>query len=213
LPRFGPYLKAVDQDPTRALELYEWNSQLAAAVLHDIGHFEVALRNAYDAAIQATWRGRSHWLVDDDSPVRRRVVLRMKTRDGRRVSVDIHEGMRQKIDKVRERVGFNAPPGKVIAELSFGFWRYMTTRHNTKVLWVPHLRHAFPPGTQLREVDTRIGLLHELRNRAAHHEPLFHLPIEERMTDLLYLAGLLVPELPTWIRDHSRVDELLKARP
>lgn len=208
MPRFGAYLPAAGQEPARALELYEWNSQLAAAVLHDIGHFEVALRNAYDAAIQKTWRGQSHWVDDPTSPVRREEIRRMKGRD-----VDIHRRMRQKIDKVRSRLGPKAPPGKIIAELPFGFWRYMITRAEREVLWMSHLHHAYPPGTDLRDVDHQIGLLHELRNRAAHHEPLFNQPIEQRMTDLLHLAELLIPELPTLILGHSRVDELLKARP
>jgi hypothetical protein len=50
-PRFEVYLAAASGDRARALALYEWNAQLSAALLHDLAHLEVGLRNAYDVAL------------------------------------------------------------------------------------------------------------------------------------------------------------------
>ena len=97
--------------------------------------------------------------------------------------------------------------------MSFGFWRYMTSRSHREILWVPHLHHAFPPGTKLKDVDSRVGDLHELRNRAAHHEPLLTKKVADAMAGLDSLAGWLLPELPAFIRAHSTVDQILNARP
>lgn len=55
-PRFGVYLAAVGGNRRRALDLYEWNAALSAAFHRDLAHLEVALRNAYDAAICANTR-------------------------------------------------------------------------------------------------------------------------------------------------------------
>jgi hypothetical protein len=45
-PRFSRYMKAADGRSDKALQLYEWNATLTAAVLHDLAHVEVAMRNA-----------------------------------------------------------------------------------------------------------------------------------------------------------------------
>ena len=55
--RYGVYLAKTGGDRVRALELYQWNSALTCAVLHDFGHFEVAPRDAYAAALNTTWSG------------------------------------------------------------------------------------------------------------------------------------------------------------
>lgn len=65
-----------------------------------------------------------------------------------------------------------APPGKVIAELMFGFWRYLSTTAHHHPLWIPYLHNAFTPGTHRKAVDGPVDHLHRLRNRIAHHEPL-----------------------------------------
>ncbi|GAA4387400.1 hypothetical protein GCM10023153_01750 [Ornithinibacter aureus] len=39
-----------------ALDLYEWNAEISAALLRDLAHLEVGLRNAYDRALSAVAR-------------------------------------------------------------------------------------------------------------------------------------------------------------
>ncbi|MFJ2651871.1 hypothetical protein ACIO1C_34750 [Streptomyces sp. NPDC087420] len=72
---------------------------------------------------------------------------------------------------------------------------------------------AFPPGTNQATVDQLIGDLHELRNRAAHWEPLLTAPVGVGMKDLLTVAGLLGPDLAAYIQHSSHVDVLLAQRP
>lgn len=67
--RWQPYLAYCDGDERRALALYEWNLRLVGAVLHDVAHVEVAIRNAYDQAFSAHWSGDNSWLLDSCSPV------------------------------------------------------------------------------------------------------------------------------------------------
>ena len=42
--------------------------------MRDISNFEVALRNACNAAMESSWQGDTHWLLDENSPARRPVM-------------------------------------------------------------------------------------------------------------------------------------------
>ena len=211
--RYGVYLAQAGGDRQRALELYQWNTAVSCAVLHDLGHFEVALRNAYAAALDATWAGRGHWLDDPASPLRAPLLRTKKGGPRGTRRVDINDKPRKAIDSARARYGAQAPPGKIIADLSLGLWRYLSSAAHEKTLWVPHLHTAFPPGTDRAKVDRAIGDLHGLRNRAAHWEPLLAAPLQRRMTDLVWVAGLLAPELASYIQHHSEVSALLAKHP
>lgn len=131
----------------RALALYEWNVEAGQALMHDIAHFEVALRNAYDIAISAVWPHDTHWLLHAESPA---VMPIWRTRmvKGIKRGSDENYRTRKNVDDAIRRCGYSkASSGKVIAELSFGFWRQLTTKAMEKSIWVPYLHHAFPSGT------------------------------------------------------------------
>jgi len=73
-PRFARYTGVVGGDEPVALRLYQWNAQMAAAALVDVGHFEVALRNAYDGQLSA--RSRSGpWIRPRRCFIRCRAVV------------------------------------------------------------------------------------------------------------------------------------------
>lgn len=67
-PRFQRYVDVCNGDRAQALKLYEWNVALGQALMRDISHFEIALRNAYNETMESRWPGKSHWLLDPDSP-------------------------------------------------------------------------------------------------------------------------------------------------
>lgn len=152
-PRFARYLTAAGGDRQLALDLYEWNAAVSAVVLHDLAHLEIGLRNAYDRALTAAdssgdWTRpgspllaplwRTHGRGKGEAPAR----------------VDVNEESRRLLDRARSKAGPGAPHGKVVAELSFGFWRYLSSAAREKTLWVPHLHKAFTPGTnRRRDVD------------------------------------------------------------
>jgi hypothetical protein len=208
-PRFAVYLAVADHDRGRALALYEWNAQISAALLHDLAHIEVGLRNAYDRALSERWPGPPHWTLAGETvfaPVRR-------TRGRRRV--DINERPRENLRQAIGNAGGPAArPGKVVAELMFGFWRYLSSAAHEKTLWVPALHRVFPRGTdRAAHVDGPVGRLHDLRNRVAHHEPLLTTDVAGRLADLLGLAARLEPELGRHLQATSTVPSLLAARP
>lgn len=206
--RFDVYLAATTSR-REALDLYEWNAEASAAAFRDLSSIEIAIRNAYNHAIEGAWTGQDHWT---DHPATMFPPV-YRTR-GRGVRVDINGKSREILVAARSKVGASAPPGKVVAELSFGFWRYLSTRGHEKTMWLPYLRHAFPAGTDRgRDVDQPIQALHHLRNRVAHHEPLFSLNLANHHQYLCELATLIDPPLGLYVAERSTLLGIATTRP
>lgn len=211
-PRFAVYLADATGDRALALARYEWNARIAAAFHHDLGHLEVALRNAYDRALSHRDRpGDPHWVYVPERhfPVQRR--------DGRRGTYDANATTRRKISEAVAVAGHAAgaehpAPGKVIAELNLGFWRYLTVKRLDQ-LWRSHLHRAFRRGTRRADVGDLVDRLHSLRNRVAHHEPLLRTPLVARHADIIEIAGLVSAPLRDHIAAHSSVPAMLADRP
>jgi hypothetical protein len=196
--RLAPYVDAAG-GLGAAEELYEWNLAISAAFYEVLGAFEVTLRNALHGQLTA-WHGQHAGAWYDDP----RRVLSDKSRE------DIVAAR----DRVR-RLGWPQTPGRVVAELGFGFWRFLLASQYEKTLWTPHLRHAFPqlrPQSR-REVHDRVVRLNRLRNRVAHHEPIHGRDLAGDHVDLLAVAGWMHPTVAAWIAGLSRVPAVLAARP
>jgi hypothetical protein len=118
------------------------------------------------------------------------------------------------------RAGRSEEHGKVVAELSFGFWRYLCTRPYQTSLWVPALVTALPhhpaagdPRVIRREVEHRMQQLHFLRNRIAHHEPIHQRNLGRDHGYVLDVAAWICPDTRDWIAGSSRCLSLLARRP
>ena len=125
-------------------------------------------------------------------------------------------GVRQRdqLEQACERVGPTGAPGKVIAELTFGFWRFLSSSAHEKSVWVPYLHQAFPAGTdRKRDVDSKVAALNRLRNRVAHHEPLITENLSREAAKVTALGGLIDPDLGEYLSATSAVPALLRERP
>lgn len=208
-PRFNTYLAARSSDPTAALALYEWNTEMSAAILHDLAHLEVAMRNVYNDALVAHQPGSLHWTED---ALRYFPIAPATAKNG--ASIDRNEQPRRQIDRaIREAGGASAPRGKVVAELMFGFWRYLTTSAHEIDLWRPYLHHGFVTGASRQAVDQPMGKLHRLRNRVAHHEPLLRQDLLARRAEMINLLGLFSPDLRAYVESHSSWAAVESQRP
>ncbi|MFE6904100.1 hypothetical protein ACFVFJ_46145 [Streptomyces sp. NPDC057717] len=198
--RLNPYLAACAGDTAAALALYRWNSDLAAAFFEPLGHLEIMLRNALDARLVARQQRRSRtteWYTD--------------------TAVPLSGNARGDIAQARQRAGRNAPViprGKIIAELGFGFWRFLLA-HQYKTSLCPDLAGAFPhaPNRALPTVEDPVKRLHKFRNRIAHHEGIWHLPLEARRDDVQTVLGFIAPTAAAWVADASRINDVLARRP
>jgi hypothetical protein len=131
--RLQSYLAASGGDLPLAIELYDWNARIGGALHEDIGRIEVVFRNALDAALVAYGAANGWPAVWYD-----RAAL-FPGRHGRRALEDITAARSR-----AARRGVVETHGKVIAELTFGFWRFLCTAPYLTSLWVPALADTFP---------------------------------------------------------------------
>lgn len=196
--RFAPYLDETDGDHGRAVALYVWNARISAAMFETLHHVEVLLRNAIDAQfppVDAAASPRDTWLEDAS-------ILNDRSR----------QRVRETTGRIR-RERQTPTRGRVVAGLSFGFWRALFDRKNS-ALWVTHLHRAFPAGSGDRaEVAGLMSSLVPFRNRLAHHETIVRRLIKTHYDELLTLAGLIDPAARDWIESVSRVETTLREHP
>lgn len=198
-PRFGTYLVAAGGDRALAIELYEWNTTMSSVILHDLAHLEVAMRNVYNDALVARQSATLHWTEDA-----RRYFPPMMRRAKDGTMVDLNDEPRKQIAyAIRTAGGRTAPQGKVVAQLMFGFWRYLTTSAHERQLWLPYLHHGFVAGTNRKHIDAPMGRLHMLRNRVAHHEPLLTQNLPARRADVDALLDRVSPDLRSHVAGAS----------
>lgn len=164
-PRFRRYERRAG---AKALALYEWNAVLSVAFFEDLGHFEVALRNAYHRAFSEHSRWGDRWVFFGHE------VFPPHMRDG----WDQNAKTREILVRAIEEVGGDASnpdsvtPGEVVAELTLGFWFYLT-RGSNQDLWVRTLHKSFVGGTTRKGIHNEVKVLYDLRNRIAHHEHIY----------------------------------------
>ncbi|MEZ0491774.1 hypothetical protein AB2L28_05930 [Kineococcus sp. TBRC 1896] len=184
---------------------------MSAAILHDLGHLEVALRNAYDTSLARVPlpAGAEHWT---QAPATLFVRQPKRAKDG--TSIDANDTPRRQVLAARRAAGGpNAPGGKVVAEFSFGFWRYLSTSAHEVPLWRPYLHHAFQPGTSRRDLDQAVRQLHLLRNRVAHHENLLTANLAARHDDVGRVLAMISAQLEQHVAGRSTWASVLTQRP
>ena len=215
--RFLPYLDACNGDVDRAFKLHEWNIMLGQALMGDIAHFELALRNAYDRTLTERFSGSEHWLFDVNSPVTRPIIRMSKTKKLR----DVNLVNRRAVEDARGRAHDSSNPNQVIAGLTLGFWAHMTDRSRERDLWIPYLHAAWPAGTDRAKLNLKLEKINKLRNRVAHNERLFN-PSKKDCSpkdidaDITELFRALSPEahmIICRIDDRTAVERFLEERP
>lgn len=200
-PRVGAYIAASsDGALSSALALYRWNLRVSAGFYESIHYLEVSLRNTIDTAI-SDWHTATH---TDGTPWYR--CASMPLSPEARV-------------KVRQAVGFatmnGTQPeihGRVITELSFGFWRSLLADSYNRALWQPILRATFPSVRRGR-LQHAVGEFLMIRNRISHGEPIHARDLAADYRLLLKTAGYVHPSLAAWIAGTSSVPDILTKRP
>lgn len=201
-PRLAVYLTAAGGDGERALELHAWNIRLSHALLADLTLVELALRNALAPRLERIAEDRSlgTWYSPDAVS-----VLFPGSR---------HQRSRSTIaEAVRRAGGLGQPPGRVVAELTFGFWTHLLDARNEGTLWDGGLSNAFPSDTDRERVRVVVDALCTARNRIGHHEPMFNRDPMSIHRRGVWVAKLFDREFATYLRTMSTVAQVLAQRP
>ncbi len=201
-PRFATYLRHCHNDREQALRLYKWNLELSSAFIVPLHLLEVSTRNAVVEVLEvvhtANWPWNNGFIRSLPNP---HAVYSAK-RD---------------LSAVASR---QPTMGKVVAELKFVFWEKMfTSRHDTK-LWNTHITTAFPfaPNTltasQIRsQLYNDIYTIRELRNRIAHHEPIFKRNLQDDYDKILEIVAWRDDVTAQWMNNFQTVTRLIGEKP
>ena len=207
--RLDSYLDATEGDLDAAIGLYDWNIQASAALYGDISRLEVVFRNAVDTALVAHGQARGWPQVW----YRRQQMFWGQQRV--KAWKDIETARRR-----ATRRGRPETHGQILAELSFGFWRFLCTPPYLTSLWVPALVGVFPghpdagdPRRVRADVEDRIQRLHFLRNRIAHHEPIHQRDLVHNHGELLDVVGWICADSRAWVESVTRTPTVLGSRP
>lgn len=201
-PRMGTYLAAAGGDQTRAVELYGWNARISSALMLPAHFAEVSTRNAVDDALTAKYGSLWPWnatfeqsLPDSGGPA---------------------FNARRNLRSVR---AVERSTGKVIAELKFVFWQTMFTARHDQRLWNRQIAALFPHADtdnpqQLRaRIYDDLETIRRLRNRIAHHEPIFARDLADDLAKMVDLCRIRSAETARWVRTLEDVTATLAERP
>jgi hypothetical protein len=202
-PRYGTYSRACGNDAVAALRLYHWNAQTSACFLFPLHIFEICIRNAAATAIERYYGADWPWSV----------AFRTSLPD----PIRPHFSPSREIEQVASR---HSTAGKVIADLKFAFWVSLYTSRHDGRLWNSNLHREFPhlpTGATVRTarntIHTAADRLRELRNRIAHHEPIFKRDLIKDYTVILETVTYRCTHSASWMNRSQQVSNLLTLRP
>ena len=194
-PRLSTYLRSANGGINLALRLYVWNTDLGESLYGPLQALEATLRNALHNALTEPfgdcWYDCCH----------------LENREGEQIAET-----KEYLSSVGKRVV--AP--NIVATLRLGFWTGILDRLYENDLWRPYLRKAFLHATgplRRQEVFAIVDRARKLRNRIAHHEPIFNRPLAEEYDSILDLVGWICLQTAGWVRHHSHFDKIRQERP
>ena len=195
--------EAIAHDADAALALYAWNAQICGALLPPLHICEVVVRNAVADAFEATHGARWPW-----NPGFERSLPRQLSPG--------YNGLSD-LQAVRNKV---KTTGQVIAELKFVFWeKTFTSRHDSRI-WEPQLMRVLPNLDADKTVAQHRKLIFDdlnqvrrLRNRIAHHEPIFARNLLDDFRTIQRLIEARCQVSADWMVSQQRVIDLIRSKP
>ena len=163
-PRMSRYLTACSNDTRKSMILYRLNLKLSQELFTIISCFEIAIRNAINNHYSVIHG--NNWLKD--------LVATGGQFDNnrcRKTAEIIRRGLR--------KLNHNYTHSKLIAEMDFGFWRYLFSQPQfyaggQSLLQIFPAKPKSSPTVQYnsRYVFNELEKINDIRNRIAHHEPI-----------------------------------------
>ena len=199
--RMTPYYKTGEKFE-QAFARYQWNIQLAEAMLPSLHYLEVALRNRLNTLI-GTHYGQN-WLIS------RPIVLLSAEQN------KILDDMRDRYLREKRK---EPSHDDLVARMGFGFWFAYFHKRFDPILW--HRKKAMetvfpyiPSERRLRgHIQPKLGAIKDIRNRIAHHEPVWNMKpslIDVHQICLELIAGMS-PEAVKQLNQIDRLNQIYAA--
>jgi hypothetical protein len=194
---------AAGHDAEAALALYAWNARISGALLPPLHICEVVVRNAVADALESIHGPDWPW-----NPGFERSLPR-QAGPGYNALSDL-QGVRSKAKTT----------GQVIAELKFVFWEKMfTSRHDNRI-WGPHLMRVLPNldakktvAQHRKHIFDDLNKVRLLRNRIAHHEPIFARNLLDDFQIIQQLVEARCAVSAQWMLTQQQALAVISAKP
>lgn len=200
-PRFATYLAEKNGNKQDALSLYQWNLELSSAFIVPLQICEVGVRNSIVSAIEKTYGANWPWETSFE------IALRNPRR-----------GYSPRHDLLRCRSLPTA--GKIVAELRFVFWEKMLTYGHDGAIWNAHFRTVFPYTDDMQTVqilrangNDSLHKIRDIRNRIAHHEPIFKRNIQDEYDRIREVIHWSNPTAADWVDKIETVTKMISTKP
>ncbi|MER9375964.1 hypothetical protein [Mesorhizobium sp. M0491] len=196
-----------------AIELHQETIALGASLMSVIATVEISLRNAICENLSQHF-GVPNWLISPPAP------FQWKSLEGGKGTDALHRARRAEYAKLtqQEKSALEAlaypngrpanvthaarakarqrqiqvSSGKVIAEITFYFWKRLYSPDYEQSLWRPSLKRTFPDKKVKRaEVADHLENIYQARNRLAHHEPVLHKRFADTLASIKYIIERL----------------------
>lgn len=191
-------------DREGAMSLYWWNLQVSATLIVPLQICEVAVRNGVAEVLQEVHGENWPWSNG---------FIKSLSQSKRPLDYNTQRDLRSVASRLQTT-------GKVIAELRFAFWEKLFTRGQDARLWIPHLKAAFPgvnpdktPQTARAEAFDALHSIRKLRNRIAHHEPIFTRDLIIEYTRIETVIRWRSPVAADWVAKVQGLTALIAALP
>lgn len=200
--RFARYLTSAGGDEASAIALYEWNTRMAQSLYVYLQCWEIVFRNKLDTFLR--WKFGPAWPYDDHRAVR------ILTRDEQRRLSETKQ--RQSQQRKQAIVSTDA----IVADLSAGFWvALLSSAYKVPYSWQYNLGRVFPhdPALDRTNAHTLSSKILKLRNRIAHHEPIYELPLSQTYTELQRLVSAMCVDTDQFARNNCTFLTVALTRP
>ncbi|WP_419921971.1 Abi family protein [Candidatus Poriferisodalis sp.] len=191
--RFATYSQSA-KNHQDALRLYTWNTAVSAAFYGPLQALEIALRNAVHSAMSVGHD--QNWLQTGQ-------VLRQSEQHTVKMTT-------RRLSKAKKQIN----PDSVVSELTFGFWVALFANVYDTSIWRTDLFRVFLPRIKNRShIHDVLDRLRTLRNRIAHHEPIFQRNLQHDYDRIRQIVVAVNRPTLNWLDYHSRVPNALAQKP
>jgi hypothetical protein len=196
--RLEPYLNYHKNDLSKAIAHYKSNILISESFYPLLAVLEIGLRNSIDYQLTKRFNDKE-WYDNRD-------FVKIATR----FQIDRISQARTNIYSEKKEI----TPGRIISELSFGFWTSLFDTKFEMTLW-KNLRLTFPNCPKnirkRKTMSAKFNGIRKLRNRIFHHEAItWNLKVLDSYKDEI-IQGIewLNEDLLEWIVELNHVEETI----
>jgi hypothetical protein len=197
--RLESYRHHKSESDEQLVACYLWNLQLSESLYPLLSALEVALRNQLHNALTKRLASEQWYDIQPFVLTPAELVEITKAKEG----------------LLRRKKSLE--PGRIIAELQFGFWTSLFHASYEKVLWPDLIHDVFPYSPrwirERKKLSKRLNQFRHLRNRVFHYEPIWGWEnlgqLHQDMTDTV---GWMCQSTKTMILKVDRFHEIHQSR-